>query len=165
MELAIEVEDGAGAELYQWLVEDPEVRRYTAGAEPVDGKGRSGEMGLGFDILNLVIPNAIALAGLVVSIASFRNQRRQSTGAAPTVAVRHGDVLVVVSGDGTEALQTLTQATQTPAPGTEPAQADGGTPPGTPATDGSFRAQPEDQAAAPAPPGPDAPAGGAAASP
>lgn len=143
MELNIEVGDDAGSDLYRWLVDDPQVRRFAADAEPV-ADDDTHVMGLAFDVLNLVVPNAVALGSLVVSIAAFREQRRQSTGAAPTVNIQHAGVLALVDGDGAEAVRRLTAAAAAAAqaaPGgrtspTDPAAAIGGQPSPAPASGG-----------------------------
>lgn len=144
MELNIEVGDDAGSDLYRWLVDDPQVRRFAADAEPV-ADADTHVMGLAFDVLNLVVPNAVALGSLVVSIAAFREQRRQSTGAAPTVNIQHAGVLALVDGDGAEAVRRLTAAAAAAAvqaaPGgrtspTDPAAAIGGQPAPAPASGG-----------------------------
>lgn len=110
MELTIRTDQGLGTDLYRWLLEDPEARVHAAQAVPADADPAGGEMGLGFDVLNLVIPNVIALSSLIVSIAGYRHQVRQSTGTAPTVSVAQGGVVIVVEGDGAEAVRQLTQA-------------------------------------------------------
>ncbi|MFB6426675.1 hypothetical protein ACFCXC_06520 [Streptomyces microflavus] len=110
MELTIKTDDGAGTDLYRWLIEDPETAPYASGATPAAMDPDGGEMGIGFDILNLVIPNAIALSSLVVSITTYRLQARQSTGTAPKVSISQAGVVVVVEGDGSEAVRRLSQA-------------------------------------------------------
>ncbi|MFF3907607.1 hypothetical protein ACFYZJ_16750 [Streptomyces sp. NPDC001848] len=109
MELTIRTDHGVGTDLYRWLLEDPEARVYAAEATPAATDPGGGEMGIGFDVLNLVIPNVIALSSLVVSIATYRQQVRQSTGTTPSVSVGHGGVVIVVEGDGTEAVRQLTR--------------------------------------------------------
>jgi hypothetical protein len=115
MDLSIRTEDGAGTDLYRWLNEDPELRgQLTITPASAD---RAGEMGLGFDLLNLIIPNTIALGSLVASIASFRQARRQGTGTTPRVSIGQVGVYVDVDvdDDGHAALQQL-QAGQQPQP-------------------------------------------------
>ncbi|NEA55355.1 hypothetical protein G3I60_14665 [Streptomyces sp. SID13666] len=110
MELTIQTDDGAGTDLYRWLLEDPEAAAYASGVTPAAMNPAGGEMGIGFDVLNLVIPNVIALSSLVTSIATYRLQTQQSTGTAPSVSVSHIGIRVVVVGDGNEAVAQLTQA-------------------------------------------------------
>ncbi|MFF5754800.1 hypothetical protein ACFY7A_05070 [Streptomyces longwoodensis] len=109
MELTIQTDNGAGTDLYRWLLEDPETAAYASGATPAAMDPAGGEMGIGFDVLNLVIPNVIALTSLVVSIATYRLQSQQSTGTAPSVSVSQAGIVVVVDGDGSEAVRQLTQ--------------------------------------------------------
>jgi hypothetical protein len=115
MELVIQTEEGVGTDLYRWLTADEDLApdgRIT----PADA-GRAGDMGIGFDVLNLVIPNAIALGSLITSVAAFREQHRESTGAAPQIGVGHAspqvtvghvDTFVMIENDGSEALRQLT---------------------------------------------------------
>jgi hypothetical protein len=107
MELEVRAHEGTGTDLYRWLVSDPDV---SATISPADAS--SGEMGLGFDILNLVIPNTLALGSLVTAIATYRTSRQQSTGIAPQVSVGHADTFVLVEGDGSNALEQLGQASE-----------------------------------------------------
>jgi hypothetical protein len=110
MDLTIRIDGGAGEELLRWISADPAVRRYAAGAVPEPPEPGSGAMGTGLDVLNLVLPNATALGSLVVSIATFRDQRRQSTGAAPTVTVGSARTVVVVDGDPAAVVRQLSEA-------------------------------------------------------
>lgn len=94
MKLMVHVDSDAGPDLYRWLVADTEVD----GLAPHDDS-RPGDMGLAFDVLNLVIPNAIALASLVTSILTFRESRKQSGIPEPAIRIECGDVVVRVEGD------------------------------------------------------------------
>ncbi|MDI1454372.1 MULTISPECIES: hypothetical protein [unclassified Streptomyces] len=107
MDLTIRIDDGAGDELIRWLSVDPQTRRFAARTVPAAAEPGSGTMGTAFDVLNLVLPNAIALSSLMVSIASFRDQRRRSTGTAPTVSVDHAGNVVIVDGDSAAVVQQL----------------------------------------------------------
>lgn len=111
MELIIRTGDGAGADLYQWLSADPELR----GQVTIKGADvEPGGMGVGLDVLGLVIPNTIALGSLIMSIVSFQQQRRQSTGALPPVSIGNGGASVDIDGDGTDALRKLTSEQSQP---------------------------------------------------
>ncbi|MEU6010429.1 hypothetical protein [Streptomyces sp. NPDC047453] len=123
MKLTIQTDHGSGTDLYRWLLEDPGARPYAAGATPAAVDPDGGEMGIGFDVLNLVVPNVIALGSLVVSIATYRHQLQQSTGTAPRVSIARSNVVVAVEGDGAEAVQQLTDAAQAEetSPGAPPA--------------------------------------------
>jgi hypothetical protein len=112
MKLTIQTDHGSGTDLYRWLLEDPEARVYAAGATPAAMDPDGGEMGIGFDVLNLAVPNVIALGSLVVSIGNYRHQLQQSTGTAPRVSIARADVVVAVEGDGAEAIRQLTEAAQ-----------------------------------------------------
>lgn len=112
MKLMIRADEGVGADLYRWLISDPELS-LGAAINPVP-QAAGGEMGLGFDLLNLIIPNTIALGSLVVSLASFRDSRRQSTGVAPHVSIGHADTITVIDGNGAEALQELLASSESP---------------------------------------------------
>ena len=113
MELIIRTVEGAGADLYRWLLEDPDLPP-EATVTPSGEDGAVGEMGLAFDVLNLILPNSIALGSLIVSIATFRASRRDRTGTAPQISVRHADTFVAVQGDGTEALRRLLPPSESP---------------------------------------------------
>jgi len=112
MELIIQAEEGVGADLYQWLLSDSDIPRAVAVTPAI--QDAVGEMGLGFDILNLAIPNAITLGSLVVSIAAFRESRRDRTGATPQISVGRAGTFVVVDGDGANALRQLTDKPEAP---------------------------------------------------
>jgi hypothetical protein len=113
MELIIRAEEGAGADLYQWLLSDSDIPRSVTATPAI--QDAPGEMGIGFDILNLVIPNAITLGSLVVSIAAFRETRRGRTGAAPQISIGHADTFVMVEDhDGANALRRITENLEAP---------------------------------------------------
>ena len=106
MELVVRTAEGAGADLYRWLLDDPRVPP-DASVTPAADAAAPGEMGLAFDVLNLMVPNMIALGSLLVSIATYRASRRDSTGTAPQISVGHADTFVAVQGDGSEVLRHL----------------------------------------------------------
>jgi len=106
MELTIRTDDGTGAELYRWLLDDPDLPRDTS-IRPSAGAAAPGEMGVAFDVLNLVLPNMISLGSLLVSIATYRASRRDSTGTPPQICVGHAGTFVAVQGDGSEVLRRL----------------------------------------------------------
>lgn len=108
--MELRVETSAGEDLLDWLTADPEVSRSTEIVQ--EAADRPGSMGAGFDLLNLVVPNTIALTSVVVSIASFLESRKRGTGDAPTVNITCQTMVVSVEGDGQEALQRLTALLQ-----------------------------------------------------
>jgi hypothetical protein len=108
--MELRVETSAGEDLLEWLTADPEVSRSTEIVQRA--ASRPGSMGGGFDLLNLVLSNTIALTGVVVSIASFLESRKRGTGEAPTVNITCQTIVVSVEGDGQEALQRLTALLQ-----------------------------------------------------
>ncbi|MCP2297005.1 hypothetical protein SAMN04244553_1987 [Nocardia amikacinitolerans] len=95
MNLSIHVDSEAAPDLYRWLASDPEVAR---GITPAAESSR-GDMGLAFDILNLVVPNAIALSSLITSILMYRASREESGTRVPTVRIEYSEKYVVVDGD------------------------------------------------------------------
>lgn len=165
MELTIRTAEGSGADLYRWLATDPPVRAFAAAAAPpppAPAPG-SGTMGTGFDLLNLIVPNAIGLGGLLVSLVSFIDQRRRGTGTAPQISVAAGGVVVVVNGDVDPAVLTAQiqaavaaqsgQAAAAAQPGQAPAVSPGA-PSGPPPSGAS--AQPAPPPVPPLPPAPPA---------
>ena len=73
MHLEILVDDGLGHELYQWLEDDSELRRY---ATIQAGGAVADTMGVG-DVIDIVLTHATAISGLAVAIASFCQARPQ----------------------------------------------------------------------------------------
>ncbi|WP_019631652.1 effector-associated constant component EACC1 [Actinomadura atramentaria] len=106
MELTVRIDEELGAELYEWLVGDPGVGG-TVKISPADAG--AGTMGTGFDVLNLVIPNLIALSSLGVSIAQFVDGRRRSTGSAPEIRAEAGSTVVVLGADAEDVLRRLAE--------------------------------------------------------
>jgi hypothetical protein len=98
-ELTVKAEEGSGTDVYRWLATDPDTRGFGPGAVPAGHEDADGDglMGTGFDLLNLLIPNALALGSLFTSLAAFRDQRRRGTGSAPAITVEAGAAIVVVT--------------------------------------------------------------------
>ncbi len=111
MELVVRAPEGSGSELYKWLNDDPDV---PASATVSAADSGTGDMGIGFDILTIAVPNAIALGQLIVAIAAYRISRQQSTGAAPQISIGHIDNFVLIEGDGSDAARKLTRGPGTP---------------------------------------------------
>ncbi|MET8779537.1 hypothetical protein ABZV58_31455 [Nocardia sp. NPDC004654] len=95
MNLSIHVDNDAAPELYRWLASDPEVARDIIPA----AESAPGDMGLAFDILNLVVPNVISLSSLITSILMYRASREESGHRVPTVQIEYSERYVVVDGD------------------------------------------------------------------
>ena len=106
MKLEVQAPEGTGTELYRWLMDDPDVAGSTDISAADSG---ASEMGIGFDILSVVLPNAIALGQLVAAIVTYRASRQQSTGSAPSITINHANMIVLVEGDGSGAVGMLTQ--------------------------------------------------------
>ena len=97
--------EDVGRDLYDWLVNDAEVVRDVR--VTAAGHTSEGTMGSGFELLNLIIPNVIALGGLGVSIATFLQQRRAGGGPEPTIRVQVDGDLVLLGTDAEEVLGRL----------------------------------------------------------
>jgi hypothetical protein len=95
MKVSIHTTLDESTELYKWLLKDPAV----AGDITPGGKIKSGEMGLALDVLNLAIPNTIALASLVTSILTYRQYREESGSSVPSVQIEHSQMIALVDGD------------------------------------------------------------------
>jgi Effector Associated Constant Component 1 len=143
VDVTIKAAEGAGADVYRWLAADPPVRSFGASAVPAGREPGDGTMGTGFDLLNLIVPNAIALAGLLVSLAAFRDQRRATTGTPPSITVAAGATVVTITS-ATDAQLLAAQLLQAPA--APPAQ-----PGATPSGPGTAPAAPPAPGAPPPP--------------
>lgn len=108
MELIVQAGDEeVAADLYRWLLD--EIRADLVGTSVTLGSAPSdGRMGSALALLNLVVPNAISLSGLVVSIVAFRDSRRRSTGVLPQISIGTVDTMVVVDPETT--LERLVEA-------------------------------------------------------
>jgi len=104
MDLVVRAQEGSGSELYKWLSDDPDVRK-SASVGAADSA--TGDMGIGFDILTIAVPNAIAVGQLIVAIATYRTSCRQRTGEAPQISIGHADTFVFIDGDGSDAARIL----------------------------------------------------------
>ena len=117
MEMTIQVDEGTGPDLYQWLISDPDVLRHIRVAPADDGP--DGAMGTGFDLLNLAVSSAIGLSSLGVAIAAFVDQRR-SGGREPRIEVRQETRFVLLGVDADETLRRIFQTELPPQDGTQP---------------------------------------------
>ncbi|WP_051827480.1 effector-associated constant component EACC1 [Streptomyces bicolor] len=127
MRLGITVLDDDGGHLralQRWLLRDPD----SAGAT-LTLRGRNatpGAMGPGLDLIDVVLSNVVALGGLLVAVATWR----QSRANAPRVLVEREGVTVTVSGTDAEQIERLVRQLTAPQT-TEPGD---GTPAATAAT-------------------------------
>lgn len=111
MELVVRAPEGSGSELYKWLSDDPDVPKSATVSAADSG---TADMGIGFDILTIALPNAIALGQLILAIAAYRISRQQSTGEAPQISIGTINNFVFVEGDGSDAARRLTGESGTP---------------------------------------------------
>lgn len=100
--LSIRVDGDRGSDLYRWLSEDADLPEAEV-APPTS----AGDMGTAYDVLNLVIPNTIALTSLVVSILTYRDGRQRATGEAPRVEVGAAETVVLIDGEPAEIVRKL----------------------------------------------------------
>lgn len=63
------------ASLYRWLTDDPELQGSTRIDFAAAGGGELGRMGASLDVINVLLSNSIALAGLIVSYRAWRDSR------------------------------------------------------------------------------------------
>ncbi|MCK7625929.1 hypothetical protein MUU72_22975 [Streptomyces sp. RS10V-4] len=85
LDVRAETEPGGDAEaelrsLLQWLRNDEELRRQVGGTLAAGRAPRPGEMGLGFDLLQLAVTTAVSAGSLAVSILQWRDSRRRAPG-------------------------------------------------------------------------------------
>ncbi|MFE2942295.1 hypothetical protein ACFXKG_25100 [Streptomyces sp. NPDC059255] len=90
--------------LLSWLTEDESLDRDVRGAIRGPAPIAPGEMGTGFDLLQLAVGTAVSTASLVVSVLQWQTSRRQ---AAPAVVLRRGDAEIELSGDAAADPATL----------------------------------------------------------
>lgn len=110
-------EDPAG--LFRWLAQDPDVRS-TAQLALVPARERAGDMGGAFEIINAVVANSLALSGVAIAAASWRETRAPR----PTVRIECAGMVVEVGDDSPETIARITHALS------EAARADARTEPG-----------------------------------
>ncbi|MEU9075726.1 hypothetical protein ACFYUY_27225 [Kitasatospora sp. NPDC004745] len=126
MEVALAVEpagDGregeqaeAAGSLRRWLLAEPELRGSEVRAGAADpAEGRMGEV---LEVVNVVLANGIALAGLVTAVATWRDARR----GRPRVRIECGGATVVVEGGSAEEVRRILEQLERPAPPGLPAQ-------------------------------------------
>jgi hypothetical protein len=91
--------------LYQWLVQDPDVRQsVVVRLEPA--AGNVGEMGVGFDAIIAIVSNAIALGSLIVAYMSWRDSRQKS----PSVSIQNINTVFNLSDSSPETVSRIVEA-------------------------------------------------------
>ncbi|MGG2463551.1 effector-associated constant component EACC1 [Streptomyces sp. RGM 3693] len=76
--------------LMRWLHDDEELHRQVRGSLTASRGPRPGEMGLGFDLLQLALGTAVSGGSLAVSVLQWRDARRR----APELTLRAGEIEV-----------------------------------------------------------------------
>jgi hypothetical protein len=97
-QLRIAVNEDSTLSLYRWLIDDPDVRRYTTLSR---ADGQPGDMGGALDVINVVLSNTIAFSSLIVAVASWREARKNP----PTVEIERNGVRVTINNASPEAVQ------------------------------------------------------------
>jgi hypothetical protein len=109
LEFRFRVEDDdevqALASLHQWLLQDPDVTRWSA-VSLGTGNTAPGEMGPVFDVVTVVLSNTIALGSLVVAYLSWRDSRPRS----PTVSIERDGVVVSLTDSSPETVSRVIEA-------------------------------------------------------
>ncbi|MGW0712506.1 effector-associated constant component EACC1 [Streptomyces sp. NPDC002643] len=97
--------DGGGPSgLFRWLAQDPDVRS-SAQLALVPASERAGDMGGAFEIINAVVANSLALSGVAIAAASWRETRAPR----PTVRIECAGVVVEVGDDSPETIARITR--------------------------------------------------------
>jgi hypothetical protein len=90
------------ASLYNWLVEEPDVRshaRISLRAVEADPD----EMGAGLDIIQLVVDSGFQALNLALAYATWRKSRQSLT----RVTIEHDGTKVMLDGDGQEDVSAI----------------------------------------------------------
>ncbi|QHC22156.1 effector-associated constant component EACC1 [Streptomyces sp. GS7] len=95
LDVRVTTEPGGDAEeelrsLMRWLHDDEELSRRVRGRLGAARGPRPGEMGTGFDLLQLAIGTAVSGGSLAVSVLQWRDSRRR----APELTLRSGEMEV-----------------------------------------------------------------------
>ena len=98
-------EGQALASLHQWLVQDPDVTRWSTVSLEAGGNV-PGEMGPVFDVVTVVLSNSIALGSLIVAYLSWRDSRPRP----PTVSIERDGVVVSLAGSSPETVSRVIEA-------------------------------------------------------
>lgn len=106
IESAEQDDRGAISDLYRWLGQDPEVRRYATAnldsrPEPPTAMGA-------VEVINLVLSQGFTALNLALAYASWRNARP----AAPPITITVGIESITVQDASEETVRCLTQVLQ-----------------------------------------------------
>ncbi len=93
-------------ELLRWLSRDPDLRT-EASMSLVPATVRPGEMGGAFEAINAVLSSGLTLAGVVVSVASWRDSKG---GRGPLVRIERDGVVVEVHDGSVETVERIVRA-------------------------------------------------------
>lgn len=105
MELIVRTDEESVSELYLWIRDslrevDPDA---TVIVKSIPQAGSMGAM----EILGLVIPNAIALGGLVVSLMAYRESCERRVGEQPRIQIGTVENCILVGDEQEETLLRL----------------------------------------------------------
>ncbi|MFJ1992872.1 effector-associated constant component EACC1 [Streptomyces asiaticus] len=100
--------------LYRWLYGDDALERTTE-VELREAAPEEGAMGGAWEVVNVVLTHATALANLALALAAWR----QNHPSAPPLNAQANGVTVTVHTDDPEAVRRLLEALHTPDPGAE----------------------------------------------
>ncbi|MFJ2194641.1 hypothetical protein [Streptomyces violaceusniger] len=119
MEFRIDTEDQdddgeALLSLYQWLYGDDTLERTTE-VELREAAPEDGAMGGAWDVVNVVLTHATALANLALALAAWRRTHP----SAPPLNAHANGTTVTVHTDDPEAVRRLLEALNTPDSGAE----------------------------------------------
>ncbi|MER8154447.1 hypothetical protein [Streptomyces sp. NPDC094472] len=119
MEFRIEKQDAEGESeallsLYQWLYKDEALERTTE-VELREAPREEGAMGGAWDVVNVVLTHATALANLALALAAWRRTHP----SAPPLNAHANGTTVTVHTDDPEAVRRLLEALNTPDSGAE----------------------------------------------
>jgi len=104
-------DDGGQAQrsLAEWLRNDDEIRRMALVRLAHTAPG-SGEMGVGLDVVQLVVDSGFQVASLALAYAAWHGSRP----GQPSVTIEHGGVRVTVNGADPDAVSTIVSALSDP---------------------------------------------------
>jgi hypothetical protein len=99
--------------LYDWLRDEPDVRRY-ARISLGTGEGKPGGMGgAALEVIKLVTDTAFQSASLALAVAAWRAAHRSTRGQEPEVTISRGGRQVTLTGAGPEDVARVVRALDT----------------------------------------------------